>query len=292
MAEWEMRPLSLGEILDRTFTLFRKNFLLFVGISAIPHLLTLGLHIAQALTMKLPNLPKPPVPSEQFQSPGAGAGLAGFGIVGILVGVVVYVLVYLFSQGGTIYAVSDLYLGRSATIGGSLRRMWGQLGNLFGVSVLNGLAVLAGMVFLVVPGIYVACRLITCVPAALLEDLGARDSLERSWDLTRDNAGRSFLIGLLYFALLYGVLLVFTVPFTIMMVLSMKDPSMMRTSLVLSQVGTFLAEVLVTPFLLIATSVFYYDLRVKKEAFDIQMLLNPGSEGVTPGRSSVPSILG
>lgn len=292
MAEWEMRPLSLGEILDRTFTLYRKNFLLFLGISAIPHLLTLALNITQVFFAKLPNVPRPPAPVEQFQTHAASGGVMAFGIVGAIVGFVIYVLVYLFSQGGTIYAVSDLYLGRYTTIGGSLRRMWGQLGSLFGVTILNGLAVLGGLLFLVVPGIYVACRLITCVPAALLEDLGARDSLERSWDLTRDNAGRSFLIGLLYFALLYGVLLVFTVPFTIMTVMSMKDPSMMRTSLVLAQVGTFAAQVLVSPFLLIATSVFYYDLRVKKEAFDIQILLNPGSEGATPGRSSVPSILG
>ena len=37
MGNLELRPLSVGEILDRTFTLYRGNFILFVGISAIPH---------------------------------------------------------------------------------------------------------------------------------------------------------------------------------------------------------------------------------------------------------------
>src|SRR2546430_13250217 len=45
---------------------------------------------------------------------------------------------YLFAQGGTVFAVSELYLGRTTTIGASLGRMRGQLGSLFGVILLNG----------------------------------------------------------------------------------------------------------------------------------------------------------
>src|ERR1700678_147669 len=41
----ELRPLSTGESLDRTFTLYRRNFLLFLGISAIPHVLVLVLNL-------------------------------------------------------------------------------------------------------------------------------------------------------------------------------------------------------------------------------------------------------
>jgi hypothetical protein len=55
-------------------------------------------------------------------------------------------------------------------------------------------------------------------------------------------------------------------------------------------VGTAAAEVLAQPILLIATSIFYYDLRVRKEAFDLQLMMNPG--GPAPaGPGSVPSIL-
>ena len=46
MDAMELRPLSTGEILDRTFTLYRQNFLLFLGISAIPHVLVLVLNLA------------------------------------------------------------------------------------------------------------------------------------------------------------------------------------------------------------------------------------------------------
>lgn len=292
MAEWELRPLSLGEILDRTFTLYRRNFLLFLGITAIPHLLTLGLNITQVMLTKFPTVRMPPVPVAEFQTRAASNGLMAYGIGGFLVAIVIYLLVYLFSQGGTIYAVSDLYLGRPTTIAGSLKKMWGQLLNLLGVTTLNGLAVAAATIFLIIPGVYVACRLLTCVPAALLEDLGARASLDRSWELTKDNAGGAFLIYLLYFAMLYGIMAVFMIPFGVMVTMSAKDPTMFRTAMVLMQVASFVASIIVGPFLLIATSVFYYDLRVKKEAFDLQMMMNPEGVGVVPARPSVPSILG
>ena len=168
--------------------------------------------------------------------------------------------------------------------------MWGQLANLFGVMVLNGLAILAATIFLIIPGIYVACRLSTCIPAALLEDLGARQSLERSFALTKENAGRAFVIYLLYFALLYAAMFLFMVPFGVLLAFSAKDPSLMPWAMGLMQVGNFLGGVLVGPFVLIATSVFYYDLRVRKEAFDLQMMLNPGGNP-SSGSATVPSLL-
>ena len=48
-----------------------------------------------------------------------------------------------------------------------------------------------------------------------------------------------------------------------------KDPGFVEMWVVLGQVGNFLATTLVTPILTIATAVFYYDLRVRKEAFDL-----------------------
>jgi hypothetical protein len=289
MAQWELRPLSLGEILDRTFSLYRQNFVLFAGIMAIPHLLTLGINLAQVLMTKTP-LAIGQAPTQQLQTGTMSGGFLAFGIFGILIAVVITVVAYLFSQGATIYAVSDLYLGRTTTIGASLGRMWGQLLNLFGVSILNGLAIGLATLFLVIPGIYVACRLIICVPAALLEDLGARESLERSFDLTKGYAGRAFGIYVIYITMVYAIILLFSIPSIYLMATAAKDPGIFRISMLLGQVGTFAAQTLVGPFFLIATSVFYFDLRVRKEAFDLQMMMNP--LGTVPtGNSRVPSLL-
>jgi hypothetical protein len=286
----DLRPLSLGEILDRTFTLYRRNFLLFLGITALPQLLILGLNMAQLFWVTIPTTAKVAVPAEHFQARSTG-GLLAFGFIGLIIGAIVYLVAYLFAQGGTVYAVSDLYLGRPTSIGASLGKMRPQLASLFGVTILNGLAVMGATLLLIIPGIYVACRLITCVPAALLEDLGASQSLERSFTLTKDNAGRAFVIYFLYFVMLYAAMSLFTFPFIVGVALSAKDPGMMHLWLGLSQVGSFLAGILVGPFLMIAVSVFYYDLRIRKEAFDLQYMLNPGGNNLPTGTPGVPSIL-
>jgi len=278
MADLDLRPLSLGEILDRTFSLYRRNFLLFVGITAIPQLLVLAFNVSQPL-WRTTSTPK-----------AVSAGLGVFLIVGAIVGFIVYIGAYLFAHGATVFAVSDLYLGRSTSIGASLRRMKGQAGLLFGVLLLNGLATLAGFILLIIPGFYVACRLITSVPAALLEQLGPSESLSRSFALTKDNAGRAFVIYFLYLALFYGFFLLLVGPFLFAMALSVKNPGMLRTWQALSQFGSFFATTLVTPFFTIATAVFYYDLRVRKEAFDLQMMMNP-NESVAPAAAGLPSML-
>jgi hypothetical protein len=43
--------------------------------------------------------------------------------------------------------------------------MRGQVLNLFGVTLRNGLAIFAGLILLIIPGIWLAHRLITCLPA-------------------------------------------------------------------------------------------------------------------------------
>jgi hypothetical protein len=281
MADLDLRPFSLGEILDRTFSLYRRNFLLFVGITAIPQLMVLAFNLAQTLW-------KGSMASKA--TPGQMIAMGATLVVVGLVGVIVYFVALLFAHGATVYAVSDLYLGRSTSIGASLRRMKGQAGILFGVLMLNGLAILVGFILLIIPGFYVACRLITAVPAALLEQLGPSESLSRSFALTKDNAGRAFVIYFLYFALFYGFFLLLVGPFLFAMALSVRNPGMLRTWQALSQFGSFFATTLVTPFFTIATAVFYYDLRVRKEAFDLQMMMNP-NESIAPAATGLPSML-
>jgi len=279
VANLELRPLSLGEILDRTFSVYRRNFLLFVGITALPQLLVLCLQLVQVFWSGSGG-------ERRDISPALGV----VAVVGFFIGVIVYLVAHLFAYGGTVYAVSELYLGRRTSIAASLQSMRGQAGTLFGVLILNGLAVFAALILFIIPGIYVACRLITCVPAALLENLGPRDSLGRSFALTKDSAGRAFVIYLLYGALLYGAVLLLEFPFLFGVALSQKDPAMLRVWMSLMQVGSFLGTVLVTPILTIASTVFYYDLRVRKEAFDLQIMMNPAGTGTLQG-AGVPKTL-
>jgi len=284
MANIDLRPLSLGELLDRTFTLYRQHFVLFAGITAIPQLLIL---LYNLLLGSLSGATREPITGQVQVAPASmSAGVA----VASLIAILLYFVAYLFAQGGTFFAVSELYLGRTTTIGASLQRMRGKVLKLLGVTILNGLVVGAATILLIIPGIYMACRLITCVPAALLEDLGPGESLSRSYDLTKNEAGRAFVIFLLYVLLLAVAVVVFEAPFTFLANFSANSPDMAHVWTAASQVGRFLARVLVLPYLTIATAVFYYDLRVRKEAFDLQLMMNPGGQVQAPAPGAPPSL--
>ncbi len=287
MSTLDLRPLSIGEILDRTFSLYRRNFLLFIGISALPQLLVLALRLVQVAIMPTKTAVVPP-PSAEFQAVSpffTVAGVAGI-IVLAVVGVIVYFIAYLFAQGATVYAVSELYLGRPTTIGQSLSRVWGELLSLFVLLIFYFVILLFSFILLFFPAIYMACRLCVSVPAALLEDLGPLDSLRRSFALTKDNAGRAFLILLLYAVILYAAIFLFAIPIGIGVASAAHDPATLRMWTALMQVGNFIAGVLVTPVLTIAASIFYFDLRVRKEAFDLQLMMNPQAAGVPAPRAT------
>jgi hypothetical protein len=59
----------------------------------------------------------------------------------------------------------------------------------------------------------------------------------------------------------------------------------------MTQVGSAIGSILVTPILRIATAVFYFDLRVRKEGFDLQFMMDPNSAQRVPRSSDIPSIL-
>jgi hypothetical protein len=290
MSTLDLRPLSIGELLDRTFSLYRRNFLLFIGISAIPYLFVLAVKLSQVAVMPVANRVRTMAPISEFQGPGLMSGnFAAYGAFALL-GIFVSLAAVIFSQGGTVFAVSELYLGRQTTIGESLSRAKGEVGTLFGVLFLHGLVMIVSFLLLIIPAIYMACRLCVAVPAALLENLGPREALERSFALTKDNAGRAFLIYFLYIVILYAAVALFAIPFGIAIVFARNDPGMLRTWTALSEVGSFIAEVLITPILTISMSIFYFDLRVRKEAFDIQMMMNPLA-GSVPAPRPAASIL-
>ena len=290
MATLDLRPLSLGELLDRTFTLYRGHFLLFLGISAIPQVFVLVIQLAQALVAPASNifsLPNPNLPAQmpQFSVTGFAYMLAFMFAAGI-----VSVVAYLLSQGATVIAVSDLYLGRTTTLGGAFRRVRGKLATIFGVVVLTFLAVFAGCVLLIIPGIYIALRLAVGVQAAVLEGVGPGDALSRSFALTKENAGRVFLIFLLYAFLSYGLIALLGVPFIVGTFLAKNNSDLVRMFTMMTQVGSFIASSLVMPFGTIAMSLFYYDMRVRKEGFDLQMMMNPLGE-LAPAANGLPGVL-
>ncbi len=289
MATLDLRPLSLGELLDRTFFLYRRHFLLFVGIAAIPYSFFFVVNLATAL---LPALSRSTA-SGHVQPAGMAAAAIGGGLFAFLA-VIAGGIAFLFSVGATVFAVSEIYTGRQTSIRESLARVRGKTGTIFGVLFLSGLIMIAGFIALIIPGIYLMCRICVATPAALLEDLGPSDSIRRSFDLTRDFAGRAFMIYMLYFAMVWGVVAVFQFPFILLIAMNAKQMQLLLLLTVLMQVGNFIGSALVAPVSTIGFALFYYDLRVRKEAFDLQMMMRAiGADPMPPPiTGGVPSMFG
>ena len=275
----DLRPLTLGEILDRTFTMFRRHFPLWVGITAVPQLLALAVELMRTF----------------WEGPKGTSLNLGFSLAALLFSVVVLlvaIIAALFGQAATFLAVNDFYLNRPVSVSECLRRAWREIGTVFGVGLLNALAVIAGLIALIIPGIYILCRTIVSVPAALVEQRGPSDALSRSWKLTRGQASRAFVMFLLYFVLSIAAGLLFQLPLTIATAVYKHNAGVLQVWTALTQVGDAIVNIVVSPILLIATSIFYFDLRVRKEGFDLQFMLDPNSERVIPpSAGSVPSIL-
>ena len=119
-----LRPLSLGEILDRTFTLYRKHFVLFVGIAAVMHLVL--------LVMKLVPLV---LTGAAARSTGLLPGVVLFNLAWALVTLVVWLIAYAMAQGATVHAVSAVYLEEPIGVKEAYARVRDKVGRIILVMV-------------------------------------------------------------------------------------------------------------------------------------------------------------
>ncbi|MBE7159499.1 MAG: hypothetical protein INR62_13885, partial [Rhodospirillales bacterium] len=108
---FELRPLSLGEVLDRTFALYRSRFWLFAGISMIAAAVNVvGQAVSLAAAQKA--FQHAPVTSA---TPAPLAALAGFRSAAAtnapaLVVTVIFILVSAITHAATAYAMTQVYM--------------------------------------------------------------------------------------------------------------------------------------------------------------------------------------
>jgi hypothetical protein len=300
MEDLNLRPMTLGEVLDRTFRLYKSNFWLFAGITALPFLLILIFQvIVAAAGNRAAQITQPPTFSASY--------LAGI-VSGVFLLIVLYFLIMGYTQAATIFAVSDLYLGHSVTVRGSFAKVGAKVFRILLIFfILFLLFIVVFLLFALVVGIVSAlfksvllmgilfflaitaaliffCRVALAVPTAMLENLGAVRSIGRSVQLTEGFAMQVFLIYLLVIFLTYAAILIFQLPFMgVATRAAAAHQSLPFGMVVLQDLGSFICQILVGPIGTIATSLMYYNLRVRKEAFDIQHLMSSLQAGPTPG---------
>ncbi len=290
----DLRPLTLAELLDRSISAYKRHFWLFAGIMAVPAAFAMVMVILLRFISTPPTQRMAPQQMLLYILPIA---------LGLILFSLIYMIVYMYALGATSIAVSELYLGRESTVGSAYRRvrpLGGRLallivwtfGRIIGACLLVGVvvagfALLLGLIarvlaVLVVPfgfiGTFVVVILMSVrygvsVPVLVIENVPAGAALARSVDLTRDNLGRVFLIILCATVIAYATGLIFQGPFSLAALLVGPYTT---AWLVLSIVGAISGAVggmLSGPVMIIGLAMMYYDLRIRKEALDLELLI-------------------
>lgn len=302
-----LRPMSTGQVLDHTFALYRRNFLLFVGIACVGPAAYLIFQLLMVGSAIAPfGAPRP-----------VAAGLSlGFGF---FAGMIVMLAGMAIAHAATVKAVAAVYLGRQISIAGAYRALGGRILRVLGVfslmMLISGLA--AGVIILVavligtvavvggakagtagtvlgvivgfgaavvggLAAIAIYIRYSLAVQACVVEDLGVVASLKRSAVLSKGSRSRIltvyFVFGILSYIVAFGL-----------GAIAAAAGAMIHNaivSMILIYVATFIAGALNGPLATIGISLLYYDERVRKEAFDLQLMMSslevPGSTLAPP----------
>jgi hypothetical protein len=242
--QYEIRAMSLAEILDMGFRLLRNHFGLLLGISAVvylPYAVLAGLFEAT------------------FDSQALGGDLSLSLIsIWLLLALVAFTLVSPLVTCAITHALGELYLGRPTSIGGAFRAALPRLLPLAGTWLLAAFAILAGLLLLVVPGLYLMLAFTLVTQIIMLEGLAGVPALGRSRHLMQGNLLRAFALGLVV-ALLGGVL-----SFGLELVFAVVPN--------FGVVGSALAQAVAFAYYSAVGVVFYFDVRARKEAFDLEHL--------------------
>lgn len=265
-----LRPLSIGELLDRTFYLYRNNFPLFVGITAIPQLVVLALRLtAAAISLQ--------------------AQWISFGLTTLVAIFANYIAIQI-SHAATVIAVSNLHLERPVSIRSAYQSAKGSIPRVLGITLAIGIAAGVGFIFLIIPGVYLFLMWSLAIPATILEGGGLSVSTTRSRELTRGSRGRIFVIYLLLVLLAFvvGVIIEWPLGFIAELIAHRNPAQTLPLIEAMQAAGGFVSTSLVGPLVTIALTLIYYDQRVRKEGFDLELMmarLQPGQQAVIAGQN-------
>ena len=206
----------------------------------------------------------------------AGGNAVGAAIAAVIFGLgflLVNLIVTAFSTAATTFGVSDIYLENATSISACFARVKGKLGRVIYTSIELGLRVGIGFILLIVPGVYWGGKYGLAVPAVVLEDIKAKQAFPRSAALTKDAIGRIIAIYFLTWILTMVVVIGLATAVQAVAPALAKSAGTI-TAAAFNLVLNAIVVTAITPIMAIALTLAYYDQRVRKEAFDIENLMN------------------
>lgn len=235
----DFRPRSNSEILDAAFEIYRRYFAVFVAISvfaAIPS--ALASYILQ--------------PAKSFPRTDLILTSTLVSFLGLFIAP--------FTEGSMACAASAAYLGKPVDFEQSLRAAFARPGRLFVAMVTKWILLFFGLVFFLVPGLIVYKRYFALPMTVLFEDTTVGDAVTRSRELSYGSGRRIF--GLNGGVLLFSMI--------VMLVLEQTISSLSHGAI--AAVGHLIVNMTVSPFGTIVATLLYYDIRIRREGYDIELM--------------------
>jgi hypothetical protein len=186
------RGVTTGGLVGTTLSVWWRNAFKFAGLTLLAFVPVFAVGFAAALVI-------PAMASRGGATPD-GTGLVWWSFVPITI----LVLTMIVQMGGLTYGTVQYLAQRPVRFGAMLAAGFQRALPLVGAGVLMYLAVMAGMLLLIVPGIVVACGLAVAIPAVVIERIGPIQALRRSWALTRDRRLTIFVAWLVLWVVLFG----------------------------------------------------------------------------------------
>jgi hypothetical protein len=289
----QLRPLGVGDIVDRVFTLYRGRPGLFLALAAIPYLvffIVLGLiGVAFATTfvslgafaeLATATPSRPPAITPTLIS--ALVGALFFGIIAIVLAIVIFSV----QSAALVDVAAARHLGRDATLGGAFRAglraaprvigagmlaffallvLWVVLAIAMAISNSGWVVFLGGLGGLVFT-VFVGISWVIAPAVATLEPIGPLHALRRSWFLSTGHRWRILGLQLLLLILNLVVSSLFSLVFISEVLIGDQV-----VRFVLQQGVSLIANIAWAPIQWATLAVLYFDLRVRKEALDLQL---------------------
>lgn len=235
-----LRPLNVGEILDRSFSLYRGHF---------------GPLLGTAVALYLP-----------LTLLGVMDGVAGGWGAGLGVGGLIQLAAVVLVVGGLTYQASRAYMGHPASVAESIRHGLTRFPVLLVALVLTFTGVALGLLGMLVGALIVWVLLFAVVPAVMVERRGPLAALQRSAELAE--GGWWPICAVMVVSLLIVLLPSFALQMLMSTAPTAGDP--LFEGLVEAVIAVL--DTLTYPFSVIATVILYYDRRVRAEGLDVELM--------------------
>lgn len=262
-----LRPMGIGDILDETFRLYRENFLLFLATAAV-------LEVPAQIINTLLSLARPAVttivPGQGITPAQTSAATTG-GLIGVVAGLIT-AFAGVFITAALAVVVSNRYLGRLTTVGEAYRATLNRLGPLLVTTIWAGIRlVLLGFACVVIIGIpfliYFAVAWSLLPQVVMLENVD-RGASGRSRELIRGYWWKTLGLYIVVAILAYLLVFVILVP----VVAGIFAGAGVTGTRLLTGLATLIFSLLVRPIQTVATTLLFYDLKIREEAFDLETM--------------------